>query len=202
MEEIDHKMFTPPSKEGSLRSSQRRNRQSRNQQTEVHYLKPNEEDSSSSLEPLSSKLTDQKMKVYQTENMEELDLEQIRKTNSKFKQNMRDEESNLNNSEKPNQFNYIIYSENKNYHVHQVSGDKMTPSENQTTAIEEQDTPQIEFIPFDEEESKSITEFNCVMDTRGGSRISNQHFYTFSNDASSKNPEESNKTSENVELIE
>lgn len=202
LDDIDHKMFTPPSKDASLRSSQRRNRQSRNQNTETNNLKLNEEDSSSSLEPLSSKLTDQKMKIYQTENMEELDLDQIRKTNSKFKHNMKNEEQDLKNRDQPKQPNFIVYSQNKNYHIHQVSGDKMTPSENQTTANEEQETPQIEFIPFDEEESKSITEFNWVFDTRAGSKSSNQHFYTFSNDTSSKHPEESNKTSENVEHIE
>lgn len=48
----------------------------------------------------------------------------------------------------------------------QISGDKQTPTDRQTLIGEDQDTPYIEFIPFDDEEIKSVTEFDCSKEPR------------------------------------
>jgi hypothetical protein len=71
-----------------------------------------ENDSSSSPEPLSSRLEGSKMMVYETENMQELYMQQI----------------NLNK----NQYFSGLEGHGIYRHINQVSGDKQTPSERQT----------------------------------------------------------------------
>lgn len=170
LEDIDPSIFTPPGKTDTIRNGYLRKRYEMMYDTEETKEKEakklsiknpysQENDNTSSPEPLSSKLENQKMKVYQIEHMEELDIEKIKDAGEQFREQLENEHSTLAVK------SHIMYSELSylNYDrqpVSQVSGDKQTPSERQTVAGDDQDTPQIEFVPFEEDDVKSVTEFD------------------------------------------
>lgn len=132
-EESDEKgnsqsVFTPKAEREGRQSSGAKSNHYQNQET----LENLENDTSSSPEPLSSRLEGERLRVYMTENMNEKD------------------------TETPERYPTV---EGRNFHiVGENSGDK-PPTSERGTVVEDPDVPSIEFTQI-EEETKSITEFD------------------------------------------
>ncbi|CAI2387076.1 unnamed protein product [Moneuplotes crassus] len=140
MEETSQSVFTPQSKNNItvIRQSEARKidekRECSNSSSNSKSSGNFENDSSSSPEPLSSRLEGKKMMVYETENMQEKYIEGINKVGDQYHPNFHKE-------------------------LHQVSGDK-PPTSERMTITDDPDTPSLEFTRLDEEKI-SITEFDC-----------------------------------------
>jgi hypothetical protein len=143
--------FTPKSKRSSLQDSRRSRHERMNnsdycesKMTSRYKSVNNENDTSSSPEPLSSRLEGSRMMLYETEHMQELYTLEMNQTRNQLTNN---------------HTGLGVYR-----HINQVSGDKQTPSE-RNTLIGDPDTPCVEFVPF-EDETGSYTELDCEKESK------------------------------------
>ena len=181
LDEINNTIFTPPSKENTIKNQYRRNRHDRIKNSEENSelehdevsvrdnIKNWENDSSSSPEPLCSKLDNERMIKYDVDWMQELDIEKVKQSNNQWNRYSNNEYTTLAVKSQILYDDFDQSSINQQcFPINQVSGDKQTPSEVQTN--EEIDLQPEEFRVY--EENKSITEFEWDRDSKRTSLIS------------------------------
>lgn len=170
IDEINNTIFSPVLRENTVKSQYRRNRSERmknndessetgkEELSEKTYSQQYENDSSSSPEPLSSKLKNERVAKYDIELMQELDIEKVKESNNQRKRYSNNEYTTLAVKSQILYDDFDQSSINQNcFPLNQVSGDKQTPSEAQTN--EENELQQEEFKVY-EEDSKSILELD------------------------------------------